>query len=55
MMAINVELAKRAEVVARKICQERGMPVSLWEMVLMEAYDRITRSDREAAARKERG
>lgn len=41
-MAINIELAVKAEREARRICRERGLPEALWHMVLIEAYDRIT-------------
>ena len=41
-MAINIELAAKAEREARRICRERGLPEALWHMVLVEAYDRIT-------------
>jgi len=41
-MAINIELAAKAEREARRICRERGLPEALWHMVLIEAYDRIT-------------
>ena len=40
-MGINVETARKAEEVARRICRERGMPEGLWQMVLMEAYDEL--------------
>src|SRR5690606_13774838 len=41
-MAINIELAAKAEREARRICRERGWPEAVWHRALMEAYDRIT-------------
>lgn len=40
-MGINIELAKKAEGIARKMAKKSGQPESLWKLFLPDAYDRI--------------
>lgn len=44
-MSVNRELAERAEVIAKRICRERGQPEAFMEMFFMEAYDEIMKED----------
>ncbi|KKN01119.1 hypothetical protein LCGC14_1130900 [marine sediment metagenome] len=41
-MAINVESAKRAEEIAKRLAVEAGQAESLWELFLMPAYAELT-------------
>lgn len=40
-MGINVELAKKAEKVAKRLAKNAGMSESLWEIYLIEAYKEV--------------
>lgn len=44
-MGINKELAKKAEIIARKLAKQAGQPEELWELFLLAAYDEIGKSE----------
>ena len=41
MMGVNLETARKAEIIARRISNERQGTEALWEMYLQEAYDEL--------------
>ena len=45
-MGINIDLAKRAEMLAKTIAKDRHGTDGLWEMYLMEAYDQIKEDEK---------
>lgn len=40
-MGINMETAKKAEAIARRMAREIGQPEDLWQLLLSAAYDEL--------------
>lgn len=45
-MGINIELAKKAEKIAKEISKEKTGTDAMWELCLTQAYEQLTKMNK---------